>query len=114
MRCFALINFGWVLFNSPTISHALSFCAGMCGMTVSPWRLDAQVIGTLSEYGVFLFVGICFATNLPRRLADWICQISMLRYLSVVLPPFYYIVLFLWAVSYLVLGSHNPFIYFNF
>ena len=115
-RCVVLllINFGWVLFNSPTISHAFSFCAGMCGMTVSPWRLDAQVIGTLSEYGVFLFVGICFATNLPRRLADRICQISMLHCLSVVLPPFYYIVLFLWAVSYLVLGSHNPFIYFNF
>lgn len=115
-RCVVLlmINFGWVLFNSPTISHAFNFCAGMCGMTASQWRLDAQVVGMLSEYGVFLFAGICFATDLPRRLAGRIGRVSMLRWMSEVLPPFYYITLFLWSVSYLVLGSHNPFIYFNF
>jgi len=28
--------------------------------------------------------------------------------------PFLYIVGFMWAVSYLVLGAHNPFVYFNF
>jgi D-alanyl-lipoteichoic acid acyltransferase DltB (MBOAT superfamily) len=115
-RCIVLIliNFGWVLFNSPTIGHALSFCSGMCGLTSAQWRLDSQVIDVLSEHGVFFVAGICFATDLPRRLANQICRISMFRWSSVVLPPLYYISLFLWSVSYLVLGSHNPFIYFNF
>lgn len=115
-RCIVLllVNFGWVLFNSPSIGHALGFCAAMCGMTASPWRLDAQVVGALSEYGVFLVAGICFATDLPRRLANRACRIPIMRGCAEVAPPLYYTALFLWSVSYLVLGSHNPFIYFNF
>ena len=31
-----------------------------------------------------------------------------------VLEPIGYSIVFIWSVSYLILGAHNPFIYFNF
>ena len=39
---------------------------------------------------------------------------SRLAYAANVIVPFGYVFIFLWGVSFLILGAHNPFIYFNF
>jgi len=90
----------WVLFNSPTLSSALAYCAGLIGIGVNG-LLGVTARRLLREHGVFFLAGLLFSVPVARRLpraAAFFLQAAA----------------FLWAVSFVVLGSHNPFIYFNF
>lgn len=58
--------------------------------------------------------GILFSTPIMKWLADWIDKDKKAGIVRAILTPICYAIIFLWAVSFLVLGAHNPFIYFNF
>ena len=76
---------------------------------VSP-TIDLQVIYYLREYGFFLVVGILFSTPIMKKLNQLLDK-SLYGGIAVSVC---YGVAFLWAASFLILGAHNPFIYFNF
>ena len=67
----------------------------------------------LREYGAFLFLGILFTAPVIRKLEEK-CSRSKAAFIPYIAEPVICAVLFLWAVSFLILGAHNPFIYFNF
>ena len=64
-------------------------------------------------YGIFIAAGLLFATPVMEILKTKTEQSGLSGVLSVI-TPFVYGILFLWAVSFIILGTHNPFIYFNF
>ena len=70
----------------------------------------------MHEYGVFLLFGIIYATSVFRWLKGRIVTYDRGRYTGLfsVAATVVYVILFLVCISYLVLGSYNPFIYFNF
>ena len=70
----------------------------------------------LKEYGVFFAAGILFSMPVGKRYNKLIVEGKM-RGATVAINAFYPILMmgvFLVGVTYLVKGSYNPFIYFNF
>ena len=94
---------GWVLFRSPTLADAIDYLSLMAGLGDSPLT-DIRTMAWIKEYfWIFLFAGI-FSVPLKdsfKRLPAPVYSIMMTG-------------LLLLAISYLVKGAHNPFIYFNF
>ena len=107
------VNFGWVIFNSPSLKSGLRFCLSMLGFYVRRFGWDIMTRYYLREYGVYILLGILFSAPVMRVLrkkaADWGAASVW-----AIAEPVGYGLVFLWAVSFLVLGAHNPFIYFNF
>lgn len=105
------VNFGWVIFNSVGIGLGIRYCLGMIGYYHSQWTIDADVVYCLREYGIYMLMGIVFSTPVAGMLSARTGKLEMVKSIAV---PICYGLAFLWAVSFLILGVHNPFIYFNF
>lgn len=105
-----IIVIAWVFFYSDSLSMGLAYCMSMFGLMNNPlWSLENQFI--IQNNIVFIFAGIIFC--MPT--VPWISR--KIRKESRVLEALsntIYIVGFILSVSYLVLGAHNPFIYYNF
>jgi hypothetical protein len=116
-RAFTLLAVlgGWVLFRAPGTGAAVQYGLTMLGLKGNPLFCD-NVILTLREYGVFLLGALLCSTPLFRWLRVRVDRISAepLRVLANAACACAYLFCFVWAVSFLVLGAHNPFIYFNF
>jgi len=108
------VNFGWVIFNSVGISMGLRYCLGMLGYYNTNWAIDSNVIYFLREYGVYMLMGIVFSMPVAGMLNAQIEKFEILNRIKLIVIPVGYGIVFLWAVSFLILGMHNPFIYFNF
>ncbi len=112
----AAVNFGWVLFNSEYIADAIAYIKGMIGVYGIAMEINHDILRFLGEYRFFFVAGILFATPvipwLERKLSTVSSQKIKIVVESVI--PVIYCFMFLWAVSFLILGFHNPFIYFNF
>ncbi len=107
------VNFGWVMFNSPSLRSGMRYCLSMFGVYVHRFSWDVSMRYYMREYGFYLFLGIFFAMPVMRELERKIRGSKVSAMLSPAEPVIYGAV-FLWAVSFLILGAHNPFIYFNF
>lgn len=108
-----IVNFNWILFNSTDISAAGSYIAGMIGRSGLPlW--DAQFIRLLREYGAFVLLGIVFSTPIAKVCGKRLRATASGDRAASILLPICYLLVFGWAASFVVLGAHNPFIYFNF
>ena len=60
---------------------------------------------------------ICGDGQFTKKCNEWIekkTENSKVAYIKVIVSPVICGIIFLWAVSYIILGAHNPFIYFNF
>lgn len=105
---------GWVFFRAETMTAGVQFCASMLGLTGNVFA-DAIVIRTLQQYGWFFLAAALCSTPIFKILKQKISSLvphaaSLLEWLSVPVCLFF----LLWSVSYIMMGSHNPFIYFNF
>jgi len=106
---------GWVIFRSPGMRAALDYGASMFAMRDNPIICD-NVIYTLREYGVFLIFSILCSTLVFKKLSGHL-QNSGSRFIRVAVNTMRIAVLVfcsLWSISFIVLGAHNPFIYFHF
>ncbi len=115
-RIFTLVcvNFGWVIFNSSELGLGIRYCLAMVGRyRYSSNMLDSDVLSNMRQYGVFIVLGVLFATPLVKVIKD---KMSANKIGDVLLfvEPCVVAAVFVWAISYLILGAHNPFIYFNF
>ncbi len=108
------VNFGWVIFNSPDLSFALEYCASMLGLCGNSFVLDAAVGKIVRESGAFFVAALLFATPLARWCGEKTDRNEKIKRVKDFVVPVGYLFVLLWSVSYLILGAHNPFIYFNF
>ena len=101
----------WVIFNSPSISFAFDYIGKMflfSGIDMN------EVLELLKKDGLWMVLGFLFVSDYPKRLYMYLSSYEWFDKATIVVMPLVCICLFLWAVSYLVVGTHNPFIYFNF
>ena len=115
-RVFTLLTVlvGWVFFRANGLSSAVSFLKSMLGLTGNAFA-DDMVIRTYQQYRYFFLGAILCSTPIFRCLKEQITKHSrmMAHGINILSVPVYLFLLF-WAVSYIMIGSHNPFIYFNF
>lgn len=107
------VNFGWVIFNSPTLIYGIRYCLAMLGRYEHKLCIDSVIVYNFHQYGVFIVLGILFSTPIMKLIQEKLERTRVLRIASVI-EPIVYGMIFLWGVSFLILGAHNPFIYFNF
>jgi D-alanyl-lipoteichoic acid acyltransferase DltB (MBOAT superfamily) len=117
-----VLVFGWVLFRSDSITYAIDYIKTMMGVT-GVHVVDSLSVLYLNENIWFLAAGIIFSmpiiSVLKNRYAGMKDQVKLfnlvsVRYIYNLLYVFVYIYIFIVATSYIVKGSYNPFIYFNF
>ena len=107
---------GWVMFNSADVSSGLNFLRGLFGFYKSynggmePFFMSLH----LREYGVFVALALVFTTPVMEKLEALMERHRITAYVKAVATPLITGMMFIWAVSYLLLGQHNPFIYYNF
>ncbi|MBR0596747.1 MBOAT family O-acyltransferase [Sinanaerobacter chloroacetimidivorans] len=113
-----MVIVGWVLFRAATIGNAFAYLSSMLLLSGNRF-MDVNTAVYLAENKYFLIFGILFSMPIYHVLIKWAeARVhSGNRLVSGIINTVYplgLMVLFLVALSYLVKGSYNPFIYFNF
>lgn len=114
-RIFTLlfINFQWVFFNSSDMYNGLRYIKRMF---ISSGRelANRRTAILLQEYGIFIVAAILFATPVIPKLKSWLCQSKKRQQIGSVLFSVLLSILFIYAVSFVIAGQNNPFLYGNF
>ena len=109
------ITFLWGIFTAKDLPSGINYCLCLIGVNAkNPGLKSPIVIRNLQEYWFFYVIGILFSTPIVPWLNKITNKSEGLKKVKTVLVPVGYMAVFFWAVSYLLLGAHNPFIYFNF
>jgi D-alanyl-lipoteichoic acid acyltransferase DltB (MBOAT superfamily) len=105
---------GWVLFRAPGFRAAVKYGMTMFGLRGNPiWCVNTSA--AIREYRFFLIAALVCSTPALQVLKEWIKRRnSFLKFAADTIAVGVYVFVFLWSLSFIILGSHNPFIYFNF
>lgn len=100
---------GWVVFRAANMHEAIEYYQVMFGIGNVPF-IDGMFIEYIRQYAVYIGTGILFSMPVGKLVRkklqnNWFTEIVYMAGL---------IVLFMVSVSFIVKGSYNPFIYFNF
>jgi len=99
-----------VMIRSDNLHVARIFYGSMFGMSGAPvW--NGLTGAFLREYGVFLAAGVLFSLPVPEFIRD---KLRVPANLMKVTGAAALLGLTFLAVTYVAVGSYNPFIYFNF
>ena len=106
---FLVVVFGWVLFGSYGFLPAAYQLGAMFGIGATGlWEPLCEL--TIREYGIYFLAAAVFSTPLPGKLAARLPRNGLYD----VGKALIYMLMLLFSVSSLLMGAHNPFIYFNF
>lgn len=108
-----IINFQWILFNSNSIGNAVRYIGRMfSGKGDIIYNQRAAIL--LSEYGFFILIALVFCVPVLPWINEWkeknkVCKICINIAISIVV-----IMGFVWALTFIIAGQNNPFMYANF
>lgn len=110
-----VIGLGWVFFRAENMSLAWNYLGSIFGLNGNKFY-DPAALMYLKEYAVFFIAGIVLCCPVGRRMNRLFYdkKAPVAHAISSVLYPIGLSAMFLLCISYLVKGSYNPFIYFNF
>ncbi len=112
MLTLLIVNAGWVLFGAESFHSALYQLGAMLGIRTASSPAEAGFL--FRESWVFLAAGIFFSTPLASRLVTKLRTGREDQPLFSLGEAAVCLLLLVLCVSYLAMGSHNPFIYFTF
>lgn len=104
---------GWVIFRADGLKNAVRYGLGMFGLRNNA-LFDNVTLLYLKENWLFLLFAVLCTVPIFSFLKSKTDEKTLLRKTVNFFSVFVYMFLLLLAVSYLVLGENNPFIYFNF
>lgn len=110
---FFLVCFGWVMFRAESVTAAFHYYGAMFGANHIMWWSDLAS-QYFFENWVFFLIAVTYSVAGFKRLKDRINCYKAIGAAVDIVMPFTYVMLFFIAISYLVIGAYNPFIYFNF
>ena len=105
-----VILFGWIIFRAENISYALAYIGSMLGLNQNILVGDLASL-YISENILLLIIGILACCPIK----EWVANKKWTK--GPMIKPVFLVglsLIFSIAVAYLVKGSYNPFIYFNF
>ena len=107
---------GWVLFRADSISDAFVYIGHMFGV-YGNGLIDDAAVYHLTQYGAFFAMAVIFSIPVVRIVKDRFAakeRSGAVRFICGAVSGACILAIFVCAVSYIVIGSYNPFIYFNF
>ena len=116
-RIFTLlcILLGWVIFRAPGMHAGLNYILCMIGAKGNA-VVGVDAGGAIRDYWFFFLAGIVCSTplflNVKNKLMASKNKAVVFAVNTLSVPA--YLLILLWAVSFIIIGSQNPFIYFNF
>ncbi|MBQ3705677.1 MAG: MBOAT family protein [Clostridia bacterium] len=110
-----VVLLGWVLFRAENLGQAGAYLQTMFGLNGRPFA-DDSVLFYLRDYRTVLAAGILCATPIFRWLREKISGEGegARAAAAEAVAWIFQLALFLCSVGALLMGAHNPFIYFNF
>ena len=108
---FLSIMFGWVLFRAINITQAIDYFKSMFGLNGNMLFDDYGKLYFM-EYRYIYILAIIFSTPIVKWISNKykVKDNKVLEYVHITSV----ILIFIISMSYIVKGSYNPFIYFNF
>ena len=102
------VMIGWVLFRSDNLGYAIQYIKSLFGFMGNAFS-NAETILYLREYGMYILLGILFSIPIGKALQKYknIKGFKIAYGLGIIL-------VFCVCLSYIIKGTYNPFIYFNF
>ena len=108
-----VINFNWVIFHAEHLKNGIVYCLSMVGYYGFNNGICNQMLVDIREYWIYLLSAIVFATPIAPYIAKETSKIDRHGVLPVI-EIAGYLFAFIWALSFVLLGAHNPFIYQQF
>ena len=99
---------GWVIFRATSIENAFDYIGAMFGSTGA--LVDNTALFYLKENAICFILSIVASTPLLK----WVCEKYLSNKTGNIITPIILIAILLISVIYIVKGTYNPFIYFNF
>lgn len=113
------VNFLWVFFNSraeygmSAVRRGAGYCLSMLGLNHNPF-FEEGILFYFKQYGWFMAVGILAAVPLAVLVKSMFAKNRTTKIIWEIGACASLAICFLYSVANLIMGSHNPFIYFNF
>lgn len=110
-----VIIIGFVIFRAPTIYDAGLYICQMFGFQTNG-LVGSSTLMILQEFWIFIVIGIVFSTPIAKRINYYLVHKEWyhLETVFTMLYPIVMMLVFYVSVTYIVKGTYNPFIYFNF
>lgn len=110
----AFINFQWVIFNSANLHAGLQYIRGMI-LGYGNELANIRTMALLKEYGILIAAALLFSAPIVPRIKQYLqskgAKVSIVgnSIMALILG-----VLFICALSFVIAGQNNPFLYGNF
>lgn len=104
-----VVMLGWVIFRSDSIGAAITYIGRMFTLSGTKTSLDAAVF-YFREYWVWFAAAAILSSPIPAIIKEKMNDSAPAQCLRAV----FLLSVFFFTVSFIVKGSYNPFIYFNF
>ena len=101
---------GWVLFRADNLSGAFKYMGAMFGIGASS-LYDSETLMYLSSYKVYFIFGILACFPILKKIKG---KIKIKPQIYNAVSAVCLMALFIISLSFMIKGSYNPFIYFNF
>lgn len=108
-----IINLGWVLFRSKNLIEAGKYITNMFGLNNNGFWSDYTYM-FIKENIVFWIMAVIFSTPISKKANKFIVEKYPLYREMSIFYPIAIMGIFFICICYLVKGTYNPFIYFNF
>ena len=105
-----IVLFGWVLFRATSLSNVVLYLKSMFGLSDLP-IIDVNFNMYLINKLPYIIAGLAFSAPLYKQIEK---VVDKNKYVSIIVTPIFMVALLLLTISFLVKGTYNPFIYFNF
>ena len=103
------VMLGWMIFRADSLSDGFRYIGSMFSLTGNT-GVDSNALLYLKEYAFFFVFGIVISLPIIKAMNNAFAKKRWWYYTKTLLL----IVILILSISYLVTGSYNPFIYFNF
>ena len=107
-----IVNLGWVLFRAANLNEASLYLTSMFSFTGV--MNNGYTFMFIKEYLIIFIIAIILSMPVVKRFNYFISKNEKFSSILNMLYPIWILTLLVICISFLVVGSYNPFIYFNF
>lgn len=109
---FIMVVFGWVFFDTATMSDAVKYIGAMFG--AGGTFIDSFAKYQMASYGIMFVLCIVGSTELFDKCVVWLREKPQTKKWFYMATPIIQGLIMLFCTSYLVDATYNPFLYFRF